>query len=513
MGVGSVQSEFLLAIKQIEREREIPPEEIQAIIEDAITRAIQQESEEETAVRVEFDAESGRLNIFQIFEVVEEVQNPNLEIAVSQALKMNDEVQVGDEIELPMSLRSFRRIGIQTVKQHIMQRVRDLERYLHVERFNGKENQIITGVVSRITSRGVFVNLDRIDGILPESERIPGERYMIGKRIKVLVSEIKTGPKEAEIILSRSHPDFVRRLFELEVPEITQSVVLIKGIVREAGYRTKMAVMSTQDKVDPVGACVGYKGSRVKNIVNELNGEKIDIIPWDEDPTRFIAHALSPAQVISVEVFDDIHSAEVVVPDSQLSLAIGKQGQNARLANKLTTWKIDILSESEKDRFMHEQRIGELYTRPIETIGLVESFHELLKSNGIITLYNLICLSDEDLLKLDGVTEGALEAIKLRISVLGGDLGLKLREADEPAPVMPASALARNEQPVDDESPDTEEEYAGDDDYDDEDYDDDEEDVAGDDSDESDEDGADEEVAEADDEASGDVPAENGDAQ
>ena len=224
---------------------------------------------------------------------------------------------------------------------------------------------------------------------------------MLGKRIKVLLAEVNYETKDSQIILSRSHPDFVRQLFHIEVPEIAQNVVQIKQIVREAGYRTKMAVISTQDKVDPVGACVGYKGSRVKNIVNELNGEKIDIIHWDENPAQFIAHALSPAQVVSVEIFDD-NSAEVIVPDNQLSLAIGKQGQNARLANKLTGWRIDILSETEKERLMSELRVEQLKAGPIEGLGLSTRPEKLLKEQGIETVADLVEKAAEEILAIPG---------------------------------------------------------------------------------------------------------------
>jgi transcription termination/antitermination protein NusA len=414
-----VNSDFLLAIRQIEREREIPPDEIQAIIEDALVKAFQQESEGLQSIRVEFDMQTGRLNIFRVREAIEEVTNPVLEISLEDALRVNDEAVPGDLVETPISLRTFRRIGIQAVKQHIALRVRDMEKTIQLDRFADKEGQIITGAVSRITSNGVIVNLDRIDGIMPNSERIPGEKYAIGRRIKVYVLEVRRGGREGEIVLSRSHPEFVQRLFHLEVPEIAQNIVQIKNVVREAGYRTKMAVLSTQDKVDPVGACVGYKGSRVKNIVNELNGEKIDIIPWDDDPAQYIAHALSPAQVISVEIFDEEHGAEVIVPDNQLSLAIGKQGQNARLANKLTGWKIDILSDIEKERLAQELRASEVLGKPVEDIKLTTRTANLLSQTGIATVYDLICKTEAEVSEIQGLGEKSLAEIKDKLEALG----------------------------------------------------------------------------------------------
>lgn len=429
-----MNSDFLLAIRQIEREREIPPDDIQAIIEDALVKAFQQESEGLQSVRVEFDMETGRLNIFRVRETVETVVNPMLEISLEDAQKVNDEAVIGDLVETPVSLRTFRRIGIQAVKQHIAQRVRDMEKSIQLDRFADKEGQIITGTVNRITNNGVIVNLDRIDGIMPNTERIPGEKYMIGRRVKVYVHEVRRGGREGEIVLSRSHPEFVKKLFQLEVPEIAQNIVQIKNIVREAGYRTKMAVISTQEKVDPVGACVGYKGSRVKNIVNELNGEKIDIIPWDDDPAQYIAHALSPAQVISVEIFDD-HSAEVIVPDNQLSLAIGKQGQNARLANKLTTWKIDILSDMEKERLTQELRTTEILEKPIGELKLSTRVLNLLTEAGITHAFGLVCMTEDKLSEIQGLGEKAIAEIK---QALDG-IGLHLLATGEEPPLPPAA--------------------------------------------------------------------------
>lgn len=443
-----MNSDFLLAIRQIEREREIPPEEIQDIIEDALVKAIQQESDGLQSIRVEFDADTGRLNIFRIRVVNEVVENPVLEISLEDAQRVNDEVQIGDLVETPMSLRSFRRIGIQAVKQHIIQRVKDIERNIQLDRFADKENQIITGLVNRITNNGVIVNLDRVDGLLPNTERIPGEKYQIGRRVKVLVLEVRRGVRDSEIVLSRSHPDFVKRLFQNEVPEIAQNIVQIKGIVREAGYRTKMAVVSTQDKVDPVGACVGYKGSRVKNIVNELNGEKIDIIPWDDDSAQYIAHALSPAQVISVEIFDD-HSAEVIVPDSQLSLAIGKQGQNARLANKLTGWKIDILSDAEKERIMAETRQSEALEKTLEKLGISQRTITLLEVVGITHAYDLMIRTEEEISSIAGIGDKSMEEIKIKLTMAGQSL---LPPGTKP-PAMPSSLKKERGIEVEEEKP------------------------------------------------------------
>ena len=396
-----MNSELMVALRQLEREREVTQEEIQSIIEDALTKAFQAECDGLQSISVECDMESGKVGIYQVLEAVELVENPNLQVSLDEARALNPETEPGDLVERPIPLETFRRIGIQAVKHHISQRVREMERNLYLERYERKVGEIVTGAVSRITNNGVAITLEKIDGLMPNTERIPGEKYMLGKRIKVLLVEVNYDTKDAQILLSRSHPDFVKQLFHIEVPEIAQHVVQIKQIVREAGYRTKMAVISTQDKVDPVGACVGYKGSRVKNIVNELNGEKIDIIHWDENPAQFIAHALSPAQVVSVEIFDD-NSAEVIVPDNQLSLAIGKQGQNARLANKLTGWRIDILSETEKERLMSELRNEQIKAGPIEALGLSTRPENLLKEAGIETVSDLMDRTAEEILAIAG---------------------------------------------------------------------------------------------------------------
>lgn len=444
-----MHSEFLLALRQIEREREIPPEEIQEIVEDALAKAFQQEADGLQSVRVEFDMNTGRLWIFQVREAVEEVMNTSLQISMEECKRISEDIELGDLVETPVSLRNFRRIGIQAVKHHIVQRVRDMERSINLERFLGREGQLITGTVNRITANGVLVNLDRIDGILPNSERIPGEKYMIGRKIKVVILEVRTGGKDSDIILSRSHPEFVKRLFDLEVPEISQNIVQVREIVREAGYRTKMAVYSTQDKVDPVGACVGYKGSRVKNIVNELNGEKIDIIPWSDEPAQFIAYALSPAQVVSVEIFDD-QSAEVIVPDGQLSLAIGKQGQNARLANKLTGWKIDILSETEKERLMQEMQTEDMLSRRIETTKLAARIIKVLTENGFNIVYDLVCLTEDELSAIPGMGEKSVQDIKLFMA----ENGLELRREGAEKPAPPPSDGQDDEESGDDEQGD-----------------------------------------------------------
>ncbi|MEW6202933.1 MAG: transcription termination factor NusA [bacterium] len=411
-----MKTDFLLALRQIEREREIPPEEVRSIVEDALARAFQAESEGLQSLRVEFDPEEGSIAIYRVMEVVRKVENEALEISVEGAKEIVPDAEVGDLVEKEIPLDTFRRIGIQQVKHFIIQRIREIERNAQLERYVDRVGEIVTGTIARVNNQGVTVNLGRIDGVIPASEKVPGERYALGKRIKVYIQEVKQGLKDSEIIISRGSPEFVRKLFQMEVPEISQGIVQIKAIVREPGYRTKMAVISNQDKVDPVGACVGHKGQRVKNIVNELSGEKIDIIPWNDSPAQFIASALSPAQVISVEIFEEEHSAQIIVPDNQLSLAIGKAGQNARLANKLTSWKIDILSEEEKDKLERELRSAKLLENEIASLGISTRVANILNENGIQNVGDLVRKTYSQLGEIQGLGEKSLEEIVERLN-------------------------------------------------------------------------------------------------
>lgn len=282
------------------------------------------------------------------------MENETLEISLEEAKEIDDKYQVDDIVTLEVTPRNFGRIAAQTAKQVVIQRIKDAEREVIYEEFINRENEIITGMIQRISKNNVYIDLGKTEGILPPTEQIQGEVYNQGDRIKLFILEVKKTTKGPQIILSRSHPGLVKRLFELEVPEIHEGIVDIYAISREAGSRTKIAVHSKDPNVDPVGACVGFKGSRVKAIVEELNGEKIDIIVWSNNIEEFIANSLSPSKVLKVELNEKEKSAMIVVPDHQLSLAIGKEGQNARLAAKLTNWKIDIKSESQYNEGLEE---------------------------------------------------------------------------------------------------------------------------------------------------------------
>lgn len=344
-----MNQEFMLALDELEKDRGIDKDVLIDTIEQALLTAYKKNFGSAQNVRVEFDREKGDVKVFSQRVVVDEsdLYDTFLEIELKDAREISPNYELGDIIENEVTPRDFGRIAAQTAKQVVVQRIREAEREIVYSEFMDKENEIVTGEVARVNKNMVYVNLGRIEAIMTPAEQIPGEFYQAGQMIKVYILEVKKTNKGPQIVVSRSHPGLVKRLFEFEVPEIFEGIVQIKSISREAGSRTKMAVASIDEKIDPIGACVGPKGSRVKNIVDELGDEKIDIIHYSEDPSEFICASLSPSKVVRVDVNEDEKSALVVVPDYQLSLAIGKEGQNARLAAKLTNWKIDIKSESQ----------------------------------------------------------------------------------------------------------------------------------------------------------------------
>jgi N utilization substance protein A len=340
-----MKSDFLLAITQLSAEKNLPKEVVLGAVESALVSAYRKEHflpNQNIAVKI--SPTTGKVEVWAEKTVVEKVIDDRKEVTLSQAKKVNPEAKPGDSIMVESTPANAGRIAAQTAKQVILQRLHEAEHSAIFEEYAGKSNDIITGVVQRIEAKQVFINLGRTEAVLPSTEQTPGERYRIGQRLRVYVVEVARTPKGPKVIVSRSHPNLLRRLFELEVPEVFNGIVEIKSISREAGYRSKVAVAARQEGIDPVGCCVGLRGIRIQNIVNELNGEKIDVVAWNKDIPAFIANALSPAQVLSVDLNSDI--ASVVVPDKHLSLAIGKDGQNARLAAKLTGWRIDIKSAS-----------------------------------------------------------------------------------------------------------------------------------------------------------------------
>ena len=343
--------EFELAIEQICEEKGISKEKVIKAIEAALASAYKKDyGKKGQNVRAEFDLKIGKTKIFDIKEVVEEVEKPPREITLEEAKKTKKDAKVGDVLETEVTPKEvhFGRIAAQTAKQVITQHIREAEREAIISTFKEKEGEVIAGVIQRIEKGTVFVNLGPASGILFTSEQIPHESLRVGQRIKIYISEVKMGARGPEILASRAHPKMVEKLFELEVPEIAAGTVKIKSVAREAGARTKIAVFTDQKDIDPIGACIGQRGTRVQTVIAEIAGEKIDIIMWDEDPVKFIANALSPAKVISVRLDEKKKHALVEVAEDQLSLAIGKGGQNVRLAVKLTGWKIDVVPEKKE---------------------------------------------------------------------------------------------------------------------------------------------------------------------
>lgn len=344
-----MKQELIIALEQIEKEKGISKEILFEALEAALHSAYKRNFGSSSNVEVILDRNTGDVKVFSNREVVEIVENNILEIGIPEARNLDPKLQIGDIAKVEVTPRDFGRIAAQTAKQVVVQRIREAERDNVFDEFINRESDIVTGTVQRITKNSIIVNLGKTEGLLLNNEQMPGERYQQGDRIKAYILEVKKTTKGPQILLSRTHPGLVKRLFEIEVPEIHDGVVEIYSISREAGSRTKIAVHSVDEMVDPVGACVGHKGDRVRAIVEELNGEKIDIITYDQDPKVFISNSLSPAKVVHAEIDEESHAALVIVPDYQLSLAIGKEGQNARLAAKLTSWKIDIKNESAYD--------------------------------------------------------------------------------------------------------------------------------------------------------------------
>ncbi len=344
-----MNKELLSAIEYLSKEKGVTADVICDSLEAVLITAYKKEYDGNPDATVRLDRLTGDYSIVSPKTVVAEVADEENEISLEDARAIDKGYEEGDEILVDVTPKNFGRIAAQAAKQVMIQRLREAERNIVYDEFYGRTDDIITGIIQRIEQKNVYIDLGKAEAVLPYSEQIPTEEYTVGQRIKCYVVEVRNSPKGAQIQLSRTHPGLLKRLFELEVPEIYDGVVELHSVAREPGKRSKIAVYSRDPNVDCVGACVGPKGARVQNIVMELQNEKIDIVKWDEDPAVYIANALSPAQVVSVTIDEDAKSSVVVVPDYQLSLAIGKAGQNARLAAKLTNWKIDIKSESQAE--------------------------------------------------------------------------------------------------------------------------------------------------------------------
>jgi len=443
--------ELVQVIDQISKEKGISREMVIEAVESALVSAAKKKYGTQR-IAVQIDPKRGDIVMYAYRKVVAEIANPDEEITLEEAVKLFPEAQLEGEVPLQVEFEGFGRIAAQTARQVIVQKVREAEREVVFKEFNDKIGQLVNGIVLRHEKGAYFIDLGKTEAVLPAREQVPRENYRRGDRLRAFVLEVKDTSKGPQVVLSRSHPDFVAKLFEMEVPEIYENIVEVKGVVREAGDRTKIAVASKESQVDPVGACVGMKGARVQAVVRELRGEKIDIIPWSEDPRIFIAKALSPAVVEKVGVTEEDRSALAVVADAQLSLAIGKKGQNVRLAAKLTGWKIDILSESEYEQERQKERDQEIEaaiaeeTRKLaqdtEAAETMEAEHaeaeaeakaasditnidgvgpktaEQLQLAGYDTIEKIAAMSDEDILAVPTIGEKTAQKILLSARAL-----------------------------------------------------------------------------------------------
>jgi N utilization substance protein A len=411
--------DLLQVIEQVGREKEIES----AVLIEAVSAAILSASRKSLGaaldLRVEFDQRSRCFMLYSVRKVVEQVGNPHVEISIDEAQRLNPGVQVGDEIKSEVKAKEFGRIAAQTAKQVIIQRVKEAERESVFQAFRARVGELVGGVVQRVAKGNVIVNLGKAEAILPPREQLPREDYRVGDRIRAYVLDVKKLPRGSQIVLSRTHPGLLAKLLEIEVPEIYEGIVEIKAVARDAGERAKVAVASRDSNVDPVGACVGYRGSRVQAIVRELMGEKIDVIAWKDDPAAFVRSALAPAEIESVEVVQETHTLHVLVADGQLSLAIGKRGQNARLAAKLLGWKVDVKGRGEiremqqepQERIQPESEPATPITESpsgtdlglAELPGVGEKLADRLIEAGVDSCRKLADASDEALVQVEGI--------------------------------------------------------------------------------------------------------------
>ena len=371
--------ELEIALEALEKERGIKKEYLMEQIEAALITAYKNNYKDSENVQVVIDRETGETHIYAVKEVVTKLENPVLQIAKTEAVKINKQLKVGDTVNIEINPRNFGRIAAQTAKQVIIQKLREAERDLVFSEFNERKGEIVSGIVQKADTGTIILDLGKLEGIMPAKEQISIERFRVNDKVKAYVIDVVRGTKGApQVIVSRTAPDFVKKLFEFEIPEIYEGLIEVKSVSRDPGNRCKVAVHAQNENIDPVGSCVGQKGVRIQNIINELSGEKIDVIEWNEDPSIFISSALLPAKVMAVDINEEETSARVIVPDDQLSLAIGKAGQNARLAARLTAWKIDIKSETQfREMLMQMQEEGEASTDTEEGVEVKLSEEEI----------------------------------------------------------------------------------------------------------------------------------------
>jgi transcription termination/antitermination protein NusA len=406
-------SDLSRIIEQVGKDKGIDKAVLIDALEQALLAAARKKYGPKQEIEAKYNEDAGEIELFQFKTVVTDVKNPPAEISLEEAKDLDAEAEVGDSLGTKIDITEFGRIAAQTAKQVIIQRVKDAERENVYEDFKDRKDEVISGTVQRFERGSIIVNLGRAEAVILQQELVPRETYKPGDRIRAYVLDVRKTPKGPQIILSRSHPNFLVKLFEMEVPEISERIVTIVSAAREPGSRAKIAVYSTDSDVDPVGACVGMKGSRVQAVVQELRGEKIDIIPWSEDAASFVCNALAPAEISKVIINKESQSMEVIVEDDQLSLAIGRRGQNVRLAAKLTDWKIDIRSEVKVEKVVPQ--LDEIATRGMDQVdniaGVGEKTALLLNAAGYLTVADICQASIEQLSKIEGIGEKKAEKI------------------------------------------------------------------------------------------------------
>lgn len=401
--------EILEALNQITKEKNLDLDFVVGVLETGLVSAAKKKFGYADNISVKIDLDSGQIEMYATKKVVKEVSDRNLELTLEQAKKIEDEAEIGSEINVPIEFQEFGRNAITAAKQILIQRVREAERDKIFEEYKNRIGEIVTGNVQQIEKGSLIVNLGKAEAVVPVKEQIQRERYRQGDRIRAYILDVQRTARGPQIILSRANPGFLERLFELEVPEIFEKIIEIKAVAREPGERAKIAVSSIDDRVDPVGACVGVKGTRVQSVVRELNNERIDIVPWHPDPQIFATRALAPAKIVRIDVDEGEKSMTLVVEDDMLSLAIGRAGQNARLAARLTDWKINIVSESEHKATKKLEEGPKIVVSSLPGIG--KKIKEKLAQAGIDSVQALVKTKAEELTKIEGIGEKRAEKL------------------------------------------------------------------------------------------------------
>ncbi|MEA3280614.1 MAG: transcription termination factor NusA [Thermodesulfobacteriota bacterium] len=393
-------------IEQVSRDKGIDREVLIQALEEALRTAAKKKFGSNVDIEVKYNEETGEIEVFQFKDVVEEITEPDLQINLEEGLNLDPECTIGDSLGTKMDTSNFGRIAAQSAKQVIIQKMNDAEKGAIYSNFIDRKGEIINGIVQRVDRGDIIVNLGTIEGILPAREQVPKETYRRGDRLRAYIMDVLLDTRGPQVVLSRTHPNFLANLFKTEVPEISEGIISIMGTAREPGIRAKFAVSSNDSDIDPVGACVGMKGSRVQNVVQELRGEKIDIISWHIDPAKYVCNALSPAEISRVIIDEENRSMEVIVPDEFLSITIGKHGQNVRLASKLTKWRLDVISES---RYNETMQNG--YNSLIALPGIGVSMADTLYEKGYFSAEELGNATIDDLIQIRGI--GEEKAVKL----------------------------------------------------------------------------------------------------